>query len=80
MQNANAKAETTAAALLAAENGGTEVIARDSDGAVFVRQDVAERVIERLMAIANLGRKVCGQSNMNCIGAKLMRDVLEDWT
>ena len=42
--------QTTAGKLLAAENGGTEVIVRDSDGAVFVRQDVAECVIERLRA------------------------------
>ncbi len=39
---------TTAGQLLAAENRGTEVIVRDSDGAVFVRQDVAEQVITRL--------------------------------
>ena len=39
--------QTTARKLLAAENHGTEVIVRDSDGAVFVRQDVAERVITR---------------------------------
>lgn len=38
----------TAGALLAAENGGTEIIMRDSDGAVFIRQDVAERVIRKL--------------------------------
>lgn len=36
--------------MLAAENDGTEVITRDIDGAVFIRQDVAERVIERLRA------------------------------
>lgn len=38
---------TTAGRLLAIENSGTEVIVR-SDGAVFVRQDVAEAVIDRL--------------------------------
>ena len=42
------ESQTTAGALLAAENHGTEVIVRDSDGAVFVRRDVAERVIDRL--------------------------------
>ena len=37
-----------AAALLAAENRGTEIIQR-SDGAIFIRQAVAEAVIAKLL-------------------------------
>lgn len=47
--------QTTARSLLATENKGTEVITRDSDGAVFIRQDVAERVIEKLLAHVSAG-------------------------
>ena len=41
-----------ARAALAAENAGTEVIIRESDGAVFIRQDVAERVGHKARAEA----------------------------
>ena len=36
--------------MLAKENGGSEIIVRDSDGAIFVRQSMAEAVIARMLS------------------------------
>lgn len=63
--------KTTAGKLLAAENGGTEVIVRDSDGAVFVRQDVAERAMLRDMLDSLYRRRLALVEDMDSLEERI---------